>query len=616
LSSNEELTNLELEVFLESKKKTIDEIARALNLERSKVSSLLESALKKMPRAQILEPPPTAILPRPIFKLEKKIGEIQVGTMKVGSQIVELLSKGIYSAAWNSLKELVSNSFDADAKKVEISYVPEEKKLVIHDDGLGMDYEDFNEHFTFIVRSLKREKGLLTPIFKRPIIGKIGIGFIAVSELCDVIKITTAKKGSDTLAEAVIDFSKMRGREAKYKEFYEISQYTFTNYLKEDADKHFTTIELLNLKQPFIDILENKPPAGSAFPSLKVKSFEDFLPQLGNWQTKDIRAELGLYWEFLLNFAAIIPVEYVKNGPLIETKRETINDALLKDYTETIEIIKRIKLRLESFNFKVFFNGLELKKPFCLPNQSEIKQGRYGRDYRFFPIQKSIQVINKASEGKSQIVFEGYFFYQRTRIIPQQMRGMIVRIKNVAIGGPNFDFWGHPYVGDDIYFPQTFGELYFESGLEDAMNIDRSTFKTSHHEYAATKEVIHKFLRSSVFSAAKKMWSIRKSEKAENEDTERTESRKKTVRKRLGEQFDIRETRKFSGEPVKLDVPDRNIELNVISDPFQGFEKRDRLLLQDVAMALEMSAAKAHDMNELKKIFWEILREMTEYRRI
>ena len=89
-----------------------------------------------------------------------------------------------------------------------------------------------------LCRSLKREKGLLSEKYKRPLIGKIGIGFVAVSELCDQVKVTSAKEGSDTFVEAMIDFSKIRSPESKNKEFYEISQFTVINQEKQDKDEH------------------------------------------------------------------------------------------------------------------------------------------------------------------------------------------------------------------------------------------------------------------------------------------------------------------------------------------------------------------------------------------
>lgn len=616
MSSNESLSELELKILLESRRKSVEEIARILGLDGGEVALLLENAVRKMPRPETLETPLLQILPRPVLRLEKRIGEQQIGTMKVGSQIVELLSKGIYSAPWNSLKELISNSFDADATMVDIRYLPEEKKLVVYDDGLGMDYVDFDEHFTFIVRSLKRERGLLTPLFRRPIIGKIGIGFIAVSELCDIIKVTSAKKDVDTYLEAEIDFGRMRAKEAKYKEFYEISQFTLTNHTKENIDEHYTKVELLELKEPFIDILENEVPPDSELYSIRAHSFEDMVREIPKNQIRDIKTEIGPYWEFLVNLATVIPVEYLDDGPHNLRKNIKIPKSLLGNYRKALRIIEKIKETLRNYNFKVFFDGMELRKPIFLPNETDVRKGKYGKDLCLFPLERSIEAIDPTTNQKSEVSYKGYFYYQRTRIIPQQLRGMMVRIKNVAIGGPILDFWGHPYTGDDIYFPQTFGEIYFDAGLEDAMNIDRSTFKTSHHEYAATRDNLHRFLRDVVFSMAKKMYYARRKERAETKEDRRLKTRTRAIKRTLGRNFKIRETRRFVRETVKIDESDKSVTLNVLSDRFQGFKKQDRLLVQDIALALEIAMLRARDLNETKRLFWRLLRQITEYRRL
>src|SRR5207245_3256887 len=98
--------------------------------------------------------------------------------------------------------------------------------------GEGMDFQDFDDNFTVISRSEKRDQGELTPVLKRPIIGKIGIGFVAVAQICDEMTVTSAKRGSDTWFEATIDFSKFHAKESEKKEFYEVSQFTLINHKK------------------------------------------------------------------------------------------------------------------------------------------------------------------------------------------------------------------------------------------------------------------------------------------------------------------------------------------------------------------------------------------------
>ena len=80
-------------------------------------------------------------------RIKLKIDETQTVHMKVGAQILEHLSKGIYSNPAKAIKELINNSFDADATKVIVRAKPEFDTFSITDDGEGMNYEDFNEDF-------------------------------------------------------------------------------------------------------------------------------------------------------------------------------------------------------------------------------------------------------------------------------------------------------------------------------------------------------------------------------------------------------------------------------------------------------------------------------------
>jgi len=63
-------------------------------------------------------------------KLKKDLGVEQVVHMKVAAQIIQHLSKGIYSNPANCIKELINNSFDADATKVIIRAKPERIRIL------------------------------------------------------------------------------------------------------------------------------------------------------------------------------------------------------------------------------------------------------------------------------------------------------------------------------------------------------------------------------------------------------------------------------------------------------------------------------------------------------
>ena len=607
------LSELELRVLRESKDKSIEEIAKALEIGQEEVKRILETARKKLSISQDTMSIRDTVLPTPRhFRLGKKIGQPQLGIMKVGSQLVEILGKGVYSAPWNSLKELISNSFDADATRVDMQYFPAQKKLVLKDDGLGMDYMDFDEHFAFITRSVKRRKSELSAKYERPIIGKFGIGFIAVSQLCDEIKVTSAKKGADTYFVATIDFAKMRREEARDKEFYQVSEFVLTNHVKRDLDEHYTIIELLKLKKTFINVLNNIVPPGAPSFRSKPTIFEYVVKKLCSEDMYSIRREAGPLWEFLISLANVIPVEYLDDGPVSFSRNIVIGDKHNKSYKSAMEIISEVKSRMAKFNFRVFFNGLQLKKPVRFPNEYWLRD--YDKQLRIFPVANSIKTVDPTTGRTSEVSYKGYFYYQKTRIVPEELRGMVVRVRNVAIGGPNRDFWGHPYPGDKIHLDQVYGEIYVDSGLEDAMNIDRSTFKTTHFEYAAMRDSLHKFLHQVVFATAKSMWYARRASKSIMVEKRRSAVRDDAVKKVLGLDFDIKKVRRFAEMPVQIKMDERKIYLNVISPVFRDIKKNDRILLEDVAVALEIAMRKEKDPEKIKKVFWQTLKRLIAYR--
>jgi HSP90 family molecular chaperone len=113
------------------------------------------------------------------------MNEPQTGHMKVHSKILKDLSSGIYSNPANAIKELIINSYDADASKVTIRAKPDLDSFTIIDDGIGMNCDDFENKFAWISHSEKRKENDFSDKFGRPLVGKFGIGFISASQLCD-----------------------------------------------------------------------------------------------------------------------------------------------------------------------------------------------------------------------------------------------------------------------------------------------------------------------------------------------------------------------------------------------------------------------------------------------
>src|SRR5690242_1056415 len=131
------------------------------------------------------------------------------GEVRIASRIVDFLSSGLYPSAAACIKELINNSYDADATKVDVFVKPDADRIIIADNGTGFSRDEFEKHFKSVSESHKRDVSERTKR-GRPKIGKIGIGFIAANEVCDEMEIYSTKKGSTELLHVTINFAEMR----------------------------------------------------------------------------------------------------------------------------------------------------------------------------------------------------------------------------------------------------------------------------------------------------------------------------------------------------------------------------------------------------------------------
>jgi len=110
----------------------------------------------------------------------------QVGTVtdnievEITYQIIGLFSEGLYSSANKAIEELVSNSFDADARQVHVVVSRDlgdgAATIAVLDDGIGMDPAGLKIHW-IVGDSIKKRSR--TTASGRRTIGKFGIGKLA-----------------------------------------------------------------------------------------------------------------------------------------------------------------------------------------------------------------------------------------------------------------------------------------------------------------------------------------------------------------------------------------------------------------------------------------------------
>jgi hypothetical protein len=115
--------------------------------------------------------------------------------MKFDPNTIEHLGIQMYYTLPPVIAELVSNSYDADAKKVEVFLNDKAaKSIIVSDDGHGMSFHDINDKFLKIGRnrrnqtnSQKSESG------NRFVIGKKGIGKLSFFGIASNIVVETIK---------------------------------------------------------------------------------------------------------------------------------------------------------------------------------------------------------------------------------------------------------------------------------------------------------------------------------------------------------------------------------------------------------------------------------------
>lgn len=128
-------------------------------------------------------------------------------TFTVDLAAVEHLGLNLYSNTAAALTELIANAWDADATEVRITINDDQTQITIADDGHGMSVDDLNNKFLKVAYKRRTEQAKSPN--GRPVMGRKGIGKLALFSIAKHIVITSKQEGQDSHALS-IDINKLK----------------------------------------------------------------------------------------------------------------------------------------------------------------------------------------------------------------------------------------------------------------------------------------------------------------------------------------------------------------------------------------------------------------------
>ena len=180
------------------------------------------------------------------------MSEIIKANFKARSHILSLLGDELIGSDNLALFELVKNSYDADATKVNITFKnlgSSDISLIIEDDGIGMDKNVLLNSWLEIGTDFKRgENRKVSEKFKRESLGEKGVGRLAIHKLASDITLETKHEQSKSGFRLSFNWQSLV-KEAKYIEDTSVNIEEIDNLTFLDGNQNGTRIILKNLKR-------------------------------------------------------------------------------------------------------------------------------------------------------------------------------------------------------------------------------------------------------------------------------------------------------------------------------------------------------------------------------
>ena len=564
------------------------------------------------------------------------------------------LSQGLYRTPAGAIKELISNSFDADSELVRIhTDFPRFMSFSCEDTGTGMERSEFERLVNRgIGDSFKRSTRETSGKHERPLVGRLGLGILALAQICTEFDIISHHRQSKSAFKATIKFLPYT-REEMDRRAAEAAQASDGSGPVEGGQ--FLIEEVA---------YDAKRPSLRIFTTHLRESYQKAMRDLDQFGNK-IESRQGVTYEPYPSFAAFLGSIYKSKRNSSPTRSLTMRcgyDQLLFGLalSPPLEVVaasniaiklprmSRRQKQLEGFKFEVEVDNLLLKCPVYLPSDSEgtpassCVLGESSKvDFTMVdgPTKQTRQIFRRGINvkdsdltfnlydfeyadkiGGRDLAFSGYLFQQTQRLFPQDIQGVLVRINNVAIGKYDNGMFSYPFA-EGPRFSMVTCELFIDKGFEDALNVDRDSFNELHPHYQRVRAYLHSLLHQLIFPVT---WSEEKSrndgrrrEKATHQHQEfsrayRTATGAALGRvKRIGKNSAESSPKGLSESPVGFGSG--GVEIQEAHPVLETFRRKKRVLptVERIIIAFERANAEPSAARR-RELFYQLLMEIFE----
>jgi hypothetical protein len=263
----------------------------------------------------------------------------------------------------------------------------------------------------------------------------------------------------------------------------------------------------------------------------------------------------------------------------------------------------------------VLVDGLELRKPIRFPLQEGLN--RRGRDYDVRDDIKFSDIVPGLPTERSRLRLRGYVYFQRKKIVPPELQGLLIRIRNVAIGSYDKSLLGYPK-SEGPKMGMVSGEIYVDEGLEPALNIDRNSFRETDLHYLKLRDIVWKTFggtkeesHDAVFPVMRRLSAKRRIQELKGEEKAYDRELEATIAKVLGKTFTIVTSPRESHEPVLVDPIRRTItvyERNWVWPKKESELRPTRKLL----VLRELCDQTSRTIRESRRLFYTLLRKHSD----